>query len=101
MARFRERWPFLFLFTARVFWGGATVLSKYLLFSLPPLTLLAIQLTPSALVLWLIAAAGRARVFDGRSLLPLVLLGLLNPGLSYTLGLLALAKIPASVATLL
>ena len=34
-------------------------------------------------------------------MLPLILLGLLNPGISYTLSLMGLARISASVSTLL
>lgn len=102
MARFpRISTPVIFLMIACALWGFATVLSKYLLASVPPITLLVLQLASSALVLWLIVAAGRARAFDRRALLPLILLGLLNPGISYTLSLFGLAHISASVATLL
>lgn len=102
MTRFpRFSTPVLFLVVACALWGFATVLSKYLLGSVPPITLLVLQLAPSATVLWLIALAGRSRAFDRRALLPLILLGLLNPGLSYTLSLFGLSHISASVATLL
>jgi drug/metabolite transporter (DMT)-like permease len=95
------RLPIVYLVVACALWGFATALSKYLLGSFPPVTLLVLQLGPSAAVLWIIVLAGPACALHRRSLLPLVLLGLLNPGLSYTLSLFGLSLIPASVATLL
>lgn len=41
------------LVLACALWGGATVLSKALLASIPPVTLLVLQLAPSAATLWL------------------------------------------------
>lgn len=93
--------PIIYLATACALWGFATVLSKYLLGSLPPITLLVLQLAPSALILWLIVLATPARSFNRRAFVPLILLGFLNPGLSYTLSLFGLSLISASVATLL
>jgi drug/metabolite transporter (DMT)-like permease len=80
-------------------WGSATVISKALLVSIPPITFLVIQLAPSVCVLWLLVLATRTMTSTG--LLPLALLGLLNPGLSYTLSMLGLTRTTASVATLL
>lgn len=91
--------PSLSLTLSAALWGVATVISKALLASVPPITFLLIQLVPSVCVLWvLVLATATAR---WRRLVPLALLGLLNPGLSYTLSMLGLTKTTASVATLL
>lgn len=93
--------PTLLLITACAFWGAATVLNKALLTSVPPITLLVLQLAPSALLLWTIVVAA-ARPHPPLSLLPpLILLGILNPGISYTLSLIGLTHVTASVATML
>ena len=86
---------------ASALWGIATVLSKAILASVPPITFLFIQLVPSVLVLWVLVAARGGRSGAWRGLLPLSLLGLLNPGLAYTLSMFGLAETTASVATLL
>jgi drug/metabolite transporter (DMT)-like permease len=80
-------------------WGIATVISKALLASVPPITFLVIQLAPSVCVLWFLVLATRTMRSSG--LVSLALLGLLNPGLSYTLSILGLTQTTASVATLL
>ena len=93
--------PALLLITACAFWGGATVLNKALLATIPPITLLVLQLAPSALALWAIVVI-TARPLPSRSLiLPLILLGVLNPGISYTLNLMGLMNVTASIATML
>jgi drug/metabolite transporter (DMT)-like permease len=93
--------PTVSLTLACAFWGIATVISKALLASVPPITFLVIQLAFSVCVLWTFVLARGARYLAWRGLLPLALLGLLNPGLSYTLSMLGLTKTTASVATLL
>jgi drug/metabolite transporter (DMT)-like permease len=93
--------PAALLVLACALWGAATVFSKALLSSVPPVTLLVLQLAPSALVLWIMAVVTRARRPRRSHIAPLVLLGILNPGISYTLGLLGLQRISASVSTLL
>jgi drug/metabolite transporter (DMT)-like permease len=93
--------PAVLLVLACALWGGATVLSKALLASIPPVTLLLRQLAPSAAALWLALSLSRGRGRSPRLMLPLILLGLLNPGISYTLSLMGLARISASVSTLL
>jgi drug/metabolite transporter (DMT)-like permease len=93
--------PAVLLILACALWGGATVLSKALLASIPPVALLVLQLAPSAAVLWLTFALSRRRPAPKFLFLPLVLIGLLNPGISYTLSLMGLAHISASVSTLL
>ncbi len=50
---------------------------------------------------WLLVVARGGYAETWRGLLPLALLGLLNPGLAYTLSMLGLARTTASVATLL
>ena len=93
--------PAVLLILACALWGGATVLSKALLASIPPVALLVLQLAPSAAILWLAFGLSRRRTAPKSLFLPLVLLGLLNPGISYTLSLMGLAHISANVSTLL
>jgi len=75
MTRPGESWPFVFLVVACLLWGSATVLSKYLLFSVPPVALLSIQLAPSACVLWFIAGFSPARALRRSTFPTLILLG--------------------------
>ena len=93
--------PFAALTLASAFWGIATVISKALLTSIPPMLFLIVQLVPSVCVLWALVLANGSHPKTWRGLLPLALLGLLNPGLSYTFSMLGLARTTASVATLL
>lgn len=93
--------PAVSLVLASALWAIATVISKQLLNSVPPVTLLVVQLVPSVVVLWLLVFASRRLPTHWRGLLPIALFGLLNPGLSYTLSMLGLAQTTASVATLL
>lgn len=96
-----RRSPAVLLVLACALWGGATVLSKALLASIPAVTLLVLQLAPSAAALWIAFSFSREWVGSPRLMLPLIPLGLLNPGISYTLSLMGLARISASVSTLL
>jgi len=91
--------PILFLVTAAALWGVATVISKNVLGSVQPITFLLIQLVPSVCVLWAIVLSTRTSL--SLPVLPLALLGVLNPGVSYTLSMLGLTTTTASVATLL
>ena len=93
--------PAVLLFVACAFWGAATVLNKALLASISPVTLLVLELAPSALVLWIMAFSSGSRISKLSLLAPLVLLGIFNPGVSYTLNMIGLARISAGVATLL
>jgi drug/metabolite transporter (DMT)-like permease len=93
--------PAVLLIVACALWGAATVLNKALLTSVSPITLLVLQLAPSALVLWAAVLFRGTRVPRRSAILPLLLLGLLNPGISYTLSLMGLARVSASVSTLL
>lgn len=82
-------------------WGSATVMSKAVLAHMPPLTLLSVQLTASIAVLWLAVLVLRRRVRLDRQSRRASLSGLLEPGLSYTFGILGLALTTASSAALL
>jgi drug/metabolite transporter (DMT)-like permease len=101
MRRSLRRSPAVLLIVACAFWGAATVLNKALLASIAPVTLLVLQLAPSALVLWIMVLSSGSRISKFSLLTPLVLLGIFNPGVSYTLNMIGLARISASVATLL
>ena len=88
------------LFLAATCWGLGTVVSKAALDEIPPLTLLAIQLTTSLVVLAvLMHRQGIALRGDGPTLLGR--LGLLNPGTAYALSLIGLVTITASLSVLL
>lgn len=91
----------LLLVAASAFWGIATVLNKALLATLSPQLLLVLQLLPSAALLWTCTLLMRPRLPRGRLLWLSLALGALNPGVSYSLGLLGLDRVPASVAALL
>ena len=82
-------------------WGVATVMTKGVLDHVAPLTLLVVQLVASlgCLLPWLWLRQ-RSWSWD-RRLWPQGLLGLLNPGLSYSFSLLGLALTSASLSTLL
>jgi drug/metabolite transporter (DMT)-like permease len=90
-----------FLIAASACWGIATVITKHILISIPPITLLTIQLIFSAGLLWPLV------FFKGRPLpkkakcLTVGWPGLLNPGISYTLSLIGLTTTTASMSTLL
>jgi drug/metabolite transporter (DMT)-like permease len=91
----------LSLVAACAFWAAGTIVSKALLVSVPPVLFLIVQLAPSAILLCTITLLLRLRLPRGRLLLAVLLLGALNPGLSYTLSMLGLVTTPASIATLL
>ena len=88
------------LVAAAACWGVATAISKRAVDEIAPLTLLPIQLAVSVAILAV------AFLIEGRGLpsehrRPLALLGVLNPGVSYALGLAGLARITASASALL
>ncbi|WP_104668366.1 EamA family transporter [Ensifer adhaerens] len=82
-------------------WALGTILSKTLLTLFPPITVLVFQLAPSVIALWSLAIVSRSPVPPARIVAIIGLLGLLNPGLAYTLSMLGLAETSASVTTLL
>jgi drug/metabolite transporter (DMT)-like permease len=82
-------------------WGSATVMSKGALGQIPPIMLLAIQLTGSLVFLWTILLARGVRAGALRDALRIAWLGLLEPGLAFVLGLVGLAETQAGNATLI
>jgi probable blue pigment (indigoidine) exporter len=100
MASLTLRGSFM-LAAAAACWGIGTVLSKQALGGVPPLALLPIQLLVSCGVLLVAARALRMQFQWSGNLGRLGLLGILNPGLAYTLGLLGLTYISASMSVLL
>lgn len=89
------------LIAAAACWGIATVITKDLLSSLPPITLLIIQLAFSILLLWILVYLRGCHVSDKKTLLKLGAAGLLNPGISYTLSVLGLSMSTVTMSTLL
>lgn len=91
----------LALILAAAAWGVGTVISKFALESIPPLTLLPVQLASSLGVLVVLMRRRGVSMRDARAAPILGRLGLLNPGLAYALSLLGLASITASLSVLL
>ena len=92
----------LLLVAATACWGCGTVLSKQVLDrGVAPLTLLAIELAASSLLLWLGMLVLGLRLTWSANLRQLAALGILNPGFAYALGLLGLVTIEASMSVLL
>jgi drug/metabolite transporter (DMT)-like permease len=88
------------LAVAATCWGLGTVISKAALAEFPPITLLAVQLAVSLVVLVvLMRLRGIPLRGDGPPLLGR--LGILNPGIAYALSLLGLVTITASLSVLL
>jgi drug/metabolite transporter (DMT)-like permease len=93
--------PSLSLVLACLCWAVATVVSRHFLATVPPIAFFVVQLVPSAVALWLLVLARGVGRLSWRGIGPLLLIGLINPGLSYSLSMLGLARTTASVATLL
>jgi probable blue pigment (indigoidine) exporter len=92
----------LLLVAATACWGCGTVLSKQVLDrGVAPLTLLAIELAASSLLLLLGTLVLGLRLTWSATLGRLAALGILNPGFAYALGLLGLVTIDASMSVLL
>ena len=96
--------PFVLLVAASAFWGIGTVLSKLALDrGIAPVPLLAVEMAASSSLL-LLFLLGTTRFRPLISWTPdlrrLVALGALNPALGYTLGLLGLVTVSASLAVL-
>ncbi len=89
------------LVAASACWGAGTVVTKQVLGSVEPLTLLPLQLAASCLFLLAAVRISSPRVAWSPQMTRLTLLGILNPGLAYALGLLGLASITASMSVLL
>lgn len=92
----------LLVVAATACWGGGTVLSKQVLDrGVAPLTLLVIELATSCLLLAGLMLALRTAWNRSVGLGRLALLGVINPGLAYALGLLGLVSVSASMSVLL
>jgi probable blue pigment (indigoidine) exporter len=91
----------LFLTGAAASWGVATVISKRAVDEIAPLTLLPVQLAVSVFTLLILTRARGLRVSWSPQLRLLGALGVLNPGISYALSLLGLARITASLSVVL
>ena len=92
----------LLIVLATACWGTGTVLSKQVLDrGVAPLTLLAIELVASTMLLGLGALVLGVRPNWSPAHARLALLGVLNPGIAYALGLLGLVTITASLSVLL
>lgn len=91
----------LMLVAAAACWGVGTVVTKQVLADVEPLTLLPIQLAASCAFLAAVSVAGRTTITWSPQLRRLAALGVLNPGLAYTLGLVGLTTITASMSVLL
>jgi probable blue pigment (indigoidine) exporter len=89
------------LVLAAAAWGTGTVVAKRAVAEIPALTLLAIQLGASIVVLAVLMRARRIPLTGSGGSSLLGRLGILNPGLAYALSLLGLAHIGASVSVLL
>ena len=89
------------LTAAAAAWGVATVIAKRALVEIPPLTLLPIQLAVSVALLTAVLLIQRQSLTWPPELRRLGLLGILNPGISYALGLVGLTYIAASLSVLL
>jgi drug/metabolite transporter (DMT)-like permease len=93
--------PIIALVLAAACWGAATVITKHVLTDIPPLTLLVLQLTISVSFLWMVVFVQRLRLPQRGDIVRLGGIGILNPGLAYTFGLLGLSRTTASMSTLL
>jgi drug/metabolite transporter (DMT)-like permease len=95
------RRPFVYLVLAAACWGVGTVISKQALDAIAPVVLLVVQLTVSVLLLTVLTARPGPQRSGGRSERCAMLLGLLNPGLSYALALVGLSTIAANTSVLI
>jgi len=94
--------PIIALVLAAACWGAATTSAMIgAELNIPPLTLLVLQLTISVSFLWMLVFAQRLTLPQRRDIVRLSAIGILNPGLAYTFGLLGLTRTTASMSTLL
>lgn len=82
-------------------WGIATVIAKSALDEIPPIVLLPTQLAASTLLVTPFLLARHRHDPKTKNLGRLAALGVLNPGISYALGLIGLTYISASESVLL
>jgi len=93
--------PVLMLVGAAACWGVGTVISKHALANIEPFYLLTAQLLTSTLFLFTVILIQRVRIRWTPEMRRLAVLGVLNPGLAYALGLLGLKSISASMSVLI
>ncbi|MFA5951950.1 MAG: DMT family transporter [Hyphomicrobium sp.] len=86
---------------AALCWGAATVMSKAALDDVSPVTLLALQLAASVTLLWTVVWWQRLPMGEWSAIWRYARLGLLEPGLTYCLGLVGLSDMTAGGATLI
>jgi probable blue pigment (indigoidine) exporter len=96
-----SRSAYVYLVGAAMCWGLGTVLSKYALGGIDASLLLPFQLTCSVLLLGAFLLATRSSLRGIHRSLQIAALGVLNPGIAYALGLIALAHIKASVSVII
>ncbi|MBD1871297.1 DMT family transporter [Leptolyngbya sp. FACHB-541] len=86
-------------------WGLGTVMSKSVLATVPPLSVLTVQLSTSILVLWVLSTlqghTARLTQFSWFTWIQLGSPGVFEPGLSYGFGLIGLSLSSASQAALI
>lgn len=91
----------LALTAATLCFGAGAVLSKIALDYFSPFTLLSVQLCASVVVLWLVSYKQMRVLSVGKHWLPLMGIGIINPGLGFLFALLALNYTSASMASLI
>ncbi len=89
------------LVAAAACWGLGTVVSKQVVDDVAPLTLLPIQLAASGVLLLVVTAVRREPIALTPPVRKLAVLGVLNPGAAYALGLVGLTTITASMYVLI
>ena len=89
------------LVAAAACWGLGTVVSKQVVDDVAPLTLLPIQLAASGVLLLVVTAVRREPIALTPPVRKLAVLGVLNPGAAYALGLIGLTTITASMYVLI
>ena len=98
---FGSRIASAYLVGAAMCWGLGTVLSKYALGGIGAPSLLPLQLACSVLLLGASLLATRSSLRGIQRSPQVAALGVLNPGIAYALGLIALAHIDASVSVII
>jgi drug/metabolite transporter (DMT)-like permease len=98
---FETRLSHAYLIGAAVCWGLGTVLSKYALGGFDASLLLPFQLTCSVLLLGAFLLATGSSVRGIQHSVKVAMLGVLNPGIAYALGLIGLAQINASLSVII
>jgi drug/metabolite transporter (DMT)-like permease len=100
-AAMRLNLAFAAMIAAAALWGSGTVLSKYVLDYLPPLSLVFFELLASCSVLWLLFLYSGKRSRLNRRTVRHAWAGILDPSLAYLFFALGLTLTSASSATLI